>query len=50
MNKNGSQDKPSDLSGQGYSDKSYNPGYPIKKSLTKEFSEDDLKRGYKEGG
>lgn len=41
--------KPSDLEGNGYSDKSYTPGYPLEKSLP-ETSEEDLKRGYKPGG
>lgn len=41
--------KPSDMDGQGYSDASYNPGYPIDRSLP-DCSEDDLKRGFKEGG
>ena len=45
----GSRNRPSDLDGPGYSDKSYRPGYPIDKSL-KETGEDDLKRGYKPGG
>lgn len=45
----GSSATPSDLDGTGYSDKSYRPGYGLEKSLP-ERSEDDLKRGFKEGG
>lgn len=40
------RDKPSDLDGKGFSDKSYRPGYSLDKSL-KDSSEEDLKRGYK---
>ena len=39
------RNKPSDLDGPGYSDKSYRPGYPLKTSL-KDTSEEDLKRGF----
>jgi len=39
------RNKPGDLDGPGYSDKSYRPGYPLKSSLP-EVSEDDLKRGF----
>ena len=45
----GSRNRPSDLDGPGYVNKSYKPGYPIDKSLP-ETSEDDLKRGFKKGG
>ena len=46
-NKN-AREKPSDLDGPGYTDKSYRPGYPIDKSL-QDKSEDDLKRGFSKG-
>ena len=42
---NEGRNNPSDLDGQGYSSKSYRPGYPIGRSL-QEASETDLKRGY----
>ncbi len=42
------RNKPSDLDGPGYSDKSYRPGYPLDKSL-KGTSENDLKAGFKKG-
>ena len=45
----GSRNRPSDLDGEGYTSKSFKPGYPIDKSL-QECSEDDLKRGFKKGG
>lgn len=41
--------KPSDLDGQGYSDASYNPGYPLDTSLP-DVTKDDMKRGFKKGG
>lgn len=41
--------KPSDLDGQGYSDKSYKPGYELGESLC-DTSEEDMKRGFKPGG
>lgn len=47
--KTGGSNDPSDLDGKGYSDESYNPGYPIDKS-TPDVSLDDVKRGFKEGG
>ena len=43
------RNKPSDLEGEGYSNASTRPGYPIDKSL-QECSEDDLKTGFKKGG
>lgn len=52
MDKNkpeGSRNRPSDLDGEGYSSKSYKPGYPLDKSL-KGCGEDDLKRGFKNYG
>ena len=46
MKSNSNQrNKPGDLDGEGYSDASYKPGYPLDKSL-KEASETDLKRGF----
>ncbi len=44
-----SRNDPSDLDGFGYSKASYRPGYPIDRSLA-DFSETDLKRGFKKGG
>lgn len=43
------RNKPSDLDGPGFSDKSYRPGYSTDKSL-QEASEEDLKRGFQKGG
>lgn len=43
------RNRPSDLDGQGFSDASYRPGYPLDTSL-KEASEEDLKRGFQKGG
>jgi hypothetical protein len=43
------RNKPSDLDGPGYSDKSYRPGYPLDRSL-QECDETDLKTGFKKGG
>jgi len=49
MDKQSNRDKPSDLDGKGFSDKSYRPGYSLDKSL-QDKSEDDLKRGYSKKG
>ena len=43
------RNRPEDLDGPGYSDKSYRPGYPLTESL-QEASETDLKRGFQKGG
>lgn len=43
------RDKPSDLDGKGFSDKSFKPGYSLDKSL-QDKSEEDLKRGYDRKG
>lgn len=43
------RNRPSDLDGEGFSDKSYRPGYSIDRSL-QEASETDLKRGFQKGG
>ena len=42
------RNKPSDLDGAGYSDKSYRPGYSHQASR-KGTSEDDVKRGFTKG-
>lgn len=42
------RDRPSDMDGEGFSSKSYRPGYDLDKSL-KEADETDLKRGYQKG-
>ena len=40
------RNKPEDLDGPGYSDKSYRPGYSIDKSL-QEATEEQLKTGFR---
>lgn len=43
------RNKPSDLDGPGFSNKSYRPGYDLGESLC-DRTEEDLKRGFKKGG